>query len=179
VVSRVEAHGGQILARPFDVLDAGRMAVFADPSGAVLSVWQANNHRGAGVVNEPGAYAWSELVATDVDGALTFYPAVFAWGVNRIPAGDEPIQYVEWKVGDRSVGGMMPKPPTVPADVPAYWGVYFAVADADQAAETVTRLGGRVVMPPMDIEPGRFAVVTDPAGALFNVMALRHQPSPG
>src|SRR5262249_48149484 len=142
-----------------------------------LSAWQPNNHAGAGIVNEPGAYGWSELVATDVDGALTFYPAVFAWGVNRIPPGSETLQYVEWKVGGRSVAGMLPKPPTIPAEVPAYWGVYFVVADADLAVEEVTRLGGRTLMPPMDIEPGRFAVVTDPAGAVFNVMALRQQPS--
>jgi predicted enzyme related to lactoylglutathione lyase len=177
IAGRVEAHGGQILAAPFDVMSAGRMAVFSDPSGAVLSAWQPNDHPGAGVVNEPGAYAWSELVATDVDGALTFYPAVFGWGVNRMPPGTDPIQYVEWKVGDRSVGGMLPKPPTIPAEVPPFWGVYFAVEDADKAAETVTRLGGRILMPPMDIEPGRFAVVTDPAGAVFNVMALRQQPA--
>ncbi len=70
VASRIEAHGGRILAAPFDILDAGRMAVFGDPSGAVLSAWQPHNHLGAGIVNEPGAYAWSELVATDVDSAL-------------------------------------------------------------------------------------------------------------
>jgi predicted enzyme related to lactoylglutathione lyase len=177
VASRVAAHGGQILAPPFDVLDAGRMAVFADPSGAVFSAWQPKNHVGAGIVNEPGAYAWSELVATDVDGALIFYPAVFGWSVNRLPPDGDPLQYVEWKLGDRSIGGMLPKPPTIPAEVPAFWGVYFAVEDCDRAVEEVTRLGGRTLMPPMDIEPGRFAVVTDPAGAAFNVMALRQQPS--
>ncbi len=75
------------------------------------------------------------------------------------------------------LAGMLPKPPTIPAEVPAYWGVYFAVDDADKAVEAVTRLGGRIMMPPMDIEPGRFAVVTDPIGAMFNVMALRQQPT--
>ena len=64
-------------------------------------------------------------------------------------------------------------PRYIPADVPPFWGVYFAVEDADQAVETVTRLGGQIVMPPTDIEPGRFAVVTDPTGAMFNVIALR------
>ena len=46
VASRVTANGGQVLAAPMDVLDAGRMAVFADPSGAVFSVWQPNRHPG-------------------------------------------------------------------------------------------------------------------------------------
>jgi predicted enzyme related to lactoylglutathione lyase len=177
VAERVTGSGGQVLAPPFDVMDAGRMAVFADPSGAVFSVWQPNAHGGAGLVNEPGTYAWSELVATDVEGALSFYPAVFGWTANKLPPGDEPLQYVEWKIGDRSVGGMMPKPATLPDEVPAFWAVYFAVEDCDQAVEAVTRLGGQIVMPAMDIEPGRFAVVTDPTGAMFNVIAMREQPA--
>jgi predicted enzyme related to lactoylglutathione lyase len=84
---------------------------------------------------------------------------------------------VEWKVGERSVGGMMPKPPAIPDAVPAFWGVYFAVEDADRAVESITRLGGQIVMPATDIEPGRFAVERDPTGAMFNVMALREQTS--
>jgi hypothetical protein len=154
------------------------MAVVADPSGAVFSVWQPLNHPGAGLVNEPGTYAWSELVATDVEGALSFYPAVFGWGAHKLPPTGE-LQYVEWQLGDRSVGGMLPKPPSLPADVPAFWAVYFAVEDADATVETVVRLGGQIVQPPTDIEPGRFAVVTDPAGAMFNVMAMREAPASG
>jgi uncharacterized protein len=172
VATRVTANGGQVLAPPFDVMDAGRMAVFADPSGAAISVWQPSSHAGAGIVNEPGTYAWSELVATDVEGALQFYPAVFGWGAEKLPPSGD-LQYVEWKLGDRSVGGMLPKPPMIPAEVPAFWGVYFTVEDADATADQVTKLGGQVVNPPMDIEPGRFAVVKDPTGAMFNVMALR------
>jgi predicted enzyme related to lactoylglutathione lyase len=177
--ARLTGHGGAVLAGPFDVLDAGRMAVLADPSGAVISVWQPNSHQGAGLVNEPGTYAWSELVATDVEGALSFYPAVFGWTAEILPPGGESVQYVEWKLGDRPVAGMLPKPPTIPAEVPAFWGVYFAVADADAAVEAVTRLGGQIVMPAADIEPGRFAVVSDPQGAIFNVMALREHPASG
>jgi predicted enzyme related to lactoylglutathione lyase len=177
VAARVAANGGQVLAPAFDVMDAGRMATFADPSGAVLSAWQPNNHRGAGLVNEPGTYAWSELVATDVEGALTFYPAVFGWTPGRLPPGGDPLQYVEWKLGDRTIGGMLPKPPTIPEEVPAFWGVYFAVADADQAVEAIVRLGGKILMPVTDIEPGRFSVASDPIGAVFSVIALGGQPS--
>jgi hypothetical protein len=179
VADRVTAHGGQVLAAPFDVLDAGRMGVFADPSGAVFSVWQPNSHQGAGLVNEPGTYSWSELLATDAEGALTFYPAVFGWDVNKMPPTGAPLQYVEWKLGDRSVGGMLPKPETMPAEVPAHWGVYFAVADTDKAVEAVVLLGGQIVQPPTDIEPGRFALVTDPTGAMFSVLAMRPTLTPG
>lgn len=171
-VAKVLAAGGQVLLPAMDVLDVGRMAVLADPQGAVFSVWQAGTHPGAELVNEPGTWSWSELVTTDVDAAKGFYGDVFGWTTD--PKGDGPVpEYTEWQVSGRSVGGMMQKPPMMPAEVPPHWAVYFAVADADAAAARVEQLGGTVVMPPMDIEPGRFAVVTDPSGAVFNVIALK------
>ena len=74
---------------------------------------------------------------------------------------------------------MLPKPETMPAEVPAHWGVYFAVADTDKAVEAVVLLGGQIVQPPTDIEPGRFALVTDPTGAMFSVLAMRPTLTPG
>jgi len=170
VAAAVTANGGQVLVPPMDVLDAGRMAVFVDPVGAVFSVWQPNQHPGAQLVNEPGTWSWSELVTTDVPASMAFYGAVFGWGSET--HGDGPGAYTEWKVGGRSVGGMMEKPPMMRAEVPPHWGVYFAVADTEDAVARVQELGGSVVMPPMDVEPGRFAVVSDPAGTVFNVIRL-------
>jgi predicted enzyme related to lactoylglutathione lyase len=83
------------------------------------------------------------------------------------------MAYTEWQVGGRSVGGMMPKPAMMPAEVPPHWSVYFAVSDTDAALVRIAELGGTVIMPAMDIEPGRFAVVADPTGAAFNVIALK------
>jgi uncharacterized protein len=166
----VTANGGQVLVAPMDVLDAGRMAVFVDPVGAVCSVWQPDQHPGAQLVNEPGTWSWSELVTTDVPASKAFYGAVFGWDSET--HGDGPGAYTEWKVNGRSVGGMMEKPPMMPAEVPPYWGVYFTVTETDDAVARVQNLGGSVINPPMDIEPGRFAVVTDPTGAAFNVIKL-------
>ena len=171
VAAAVTANGGQVLVPPMDVLDAGRMAVFMDPVGAVFSVWQPDQHPGAQLVNEPGTYSWSELVTTDVPASKAFYGAVFGWGSET--HGDGPGAYTEWQVGGRSVGGMMEKPPMMPAEVPPHWAVYFSVSDTEDAVARVQELGGSLVMPPMDVEPGRFAVVADPAGAVFNVITLR------
>ncbi|HZP31642.1 MAG TPA: VOC family protein [Acidimicrobiia bacterium] len=172
VAALVKDNGGAVFAEPMDIMDVGRMAIFADPAGAVFGVWQPGTHPGAGIVNEPGSMCWNELVTTDVDGAKRFYGAVFGWGANDLGAGG-PTPYTEWKLGDRSVGGMMAKTPEMPAEVPPFWGVYFAVADTDATLAKVNELGGGVVMGPMDIEPGRFAVVTDPTGAAFSVIALK------
>jgi predicted enzyme related to lactoylglutathione lyase len=171
-IAKVKANGGTVFVEPMDVMDAGRMAIFADPAGAVLGLWQPGAHTGAQVVNEPGAWCWSELITTDLEGSKAFYGAVFGWGTEEQgPGGAHP--YTEWKIGERSVGGMMPKPAEMPAEVPPNWGVYFAVDDADAAAAKTQELGGSLLMGPMDIEPGRMAVLADPIGAVFNVLKLK------
>lgn len=177
VAARVGEAGGQVFMPPFDVLDVGRMTIFADPVGAVLGVWQPKTHPGAAIVNEPGTYCWSELVTTDVAGAKSFYRAVFGWEAET-HGGEGPEGYTEFEVGGRSIAGAMVKPPGIPADVPAHWGVYFAVDGTDAAAERITELGGAIVMPPRDIEPGRFAVATDPTGAAFSILTLK-EAAPG
>ena len=171
-VAKVESNGGTVFVAPMDVLEAGRMAVFADPEGAVLGLWQPNQHMGAQLVNEPGTYCWSELITDDLSGATAFYRGVFGWEAEaQGPAG--PGGYTEWKLGDRSLGGMMGRPPGMPAEAPPFWGVYFAVADTDASVAKATELGASVMMTPTDIEPGRFAVLIDPVGAVFNVLALK------
>jgi predicted enzyme related to lactoylglutathione lyase len=170
-VARAKANGGNVLMDPMDVMEFGRMAIFADPVGAVISVWEAKAMAGAGIVNEPNSYSWSELVTTDIAQSKEFYGAVFGWGSETHGEGG-PMPYTEWKIGDRSVGGMMPKPPMMPAEVPPYWGVYFAVDGTEAAMDKVKELGGQVIMGPMDVEPGRLAVVADPQGAVFNIITL-------
>jgi hypothetical protein len=168
--AKVAPAGGTVLAGPMDVMDAGTMAVLADPLGAVIGLWQPNQHIGAQLANEANTYGWSELITTDLDTSKSFYGAVFGWGAaDQGPPGGPPA-YTEWKVGDRSVAGMMLKNDNMPADMPPNWGVYFSVADLDASMAKLKELGGAVFMGPMDIEPGRFAVVADNVGAVFSIL---------
>jgi predicted enzyme related to lactoylglutathione lyase len=167
----VTSNGGQVFMPPMDVMELGRMAIFADPMGAVFGIWQAGSFKGAELVNEPGAFSWNELLTTDVPASKAFYGAVFGWGATT--HGDGPGAYTEWQIEGRSVGGMMEKPPQMPAEIPPNWSVYFTVVDTDAAVARITELGGAVLNPPMDIEPGRFAVVADPTGGVFNVITLK------
>jgi hypothetical protein len=172
-VAKVSAGGGMVFAPPMDVMDAGRMAVVADPLGAVFGLWQPKAHTGAQLVNEPGTLCWNELITTNLDASKTFYNAVFGWDAeDQGPPGGPPA-YTEWKLAGRSVGGMMPKRPDMPAEMPPNWGVYFAVADTDATVARAQELGGAVVMGPTDIEPGRFAVLGDNQGVVFNVLRLK------
>lgn len=171
--AKVAEAGGTVLAPPMDVMDAGRMGVFMDPTGAAFSIWQPKETIGAQLVNEPGAVCWNELNTRDTEKSKDFYPRVFGWGVHDNQM--EGMTYTEWQVGGRTIGGMLPMPEMVPAEVPNHWLVYFATADADATAAKVTELGGSVLAPPFDIPPGRTAVCADPRGASFAVIALAAQ----
>jgi len=168
-VKKITDAGGSLVMPPMDVMDQGRMALFADPAGAVLGIWQPAAHTGAQLVNEPGAYCWSELATRDPDGARAFYTAALDWEAGEPMA---PMQYTEFKVGGQSVAGMFPIGDTMPADMPSYWGMYIAVADCDATVAAATTLGASVVAPAMDIPIGRFAGLKDPQGAPFSVIKL-------
>jgi hypothetical protein len=156
-----------------DVMDAGRMAVFADPLGAVIGLWQPKEHIGAQLANEPGSYCWSELITTDLEASKVFYAAVFGWdAMEQGPPGGPPA-YTEFQLAGKSVGGMLEKSADMPADMPPVWGVYFAVADTDATVARAQELGATLFMGPTDIEPGRFAVLADNVGAMFSVLQLK------
>ena len=139
------------------------MAVFQDSAGGFFSVWQPGQHPGSGVVNEPGAFSWNELNSRDVDGSIAFYESVFGW-THETHTMDGPIgSYTEWKLGGDTIGGMLPMPPMVPAEVPQFWLVYFAVADLDASLATLQELGGSVLMPGMTVDILMSATVNVPA----------------
>lgn len=164
--------GGTVLVEPMDVLELGRMAVFADPTGAAFGVWQPGAFAGAGLVNEPGAIAWNELNTRDLSAAKEFYGAVFGWAFDdqEMDGGETYSMIV---LGERPVGGVLDLVAReVPEVVPAHWQVYFGVEDTDATIEAARAAGGGVMLEPVDIPFGRFAILTDPHGASFAVIAL-------
>jgi predicted enzyme related to lactoylglutathione lyase len=163
--------GGTVMMGPFDVMEHGRMAVVADPTGAVFSLWQPRSHIGAQVVNEPGAFCWNELYTTDPKRAADFYSGLFGWKMEarHMDFGD----YVIFELGGTMMAGMMQIPKEW-GPIPAHWLVYFAVDDCDGAVDTARRLAANVTVAPMDIETvGRFAMLTDPQRAAFAVIKLK------
>jgi predicted enzyme related to lactoylglutathione lyase len=168
--AKAKAAGATVMMEPFDVLDAGRMAVFVDPTGAFFSIWQPGAHKGAELVNEPNTLCWNELTTRDIDTARDFYRGVFGWGCETNPF--EGTVYTEWKLGGKSIGGMIQMTDDWPAEIPSHWMTYFAVDDTDAIAKRTEELGGGVPVPPTDIPPGRFAVLDDPHGAVFSVIEM-------
>jgi predicted enzyme related to lactoylglutathione lyase len=179
-VTRATEAGGSVVVKPFDALDGGRIAVIADPAGAAIGAWQPAAHRGAQLVNEPGAYSMSGLMTTDPAGAKRFYPAVFGWEIRTFEMGD--AEMVMWTVpgyvgGEpqqpvpRDVAAAM-HPPSADADAPPpHWSVDFWIANVDEATARVAELGGQVLVAPYDVPNTglRQAVVMDPQGATFSL----------
>jgi predicted enzyme related to lactoylglutathione lyase len=190
--AKTKQAGGSVLMEPFDVSDAGRMGVFSDPSRAVFCVWQANKHRGAQLVNEPGTWNFSELNTRDPEGAKAFYGSVFGWqassplvegsdfGFWRVQGYGDFLEQRDPAVRQRQADVGAPEgfadavawlvPMTseqFPDDVPPHWSITFAVDDADAIADRAAKLGGRVLVPPVDAPWVRMAVLSDPQGAVF------------
>jgi uncharacterized protein len=183
--SKVRDAGGGVVMEPFDVMESGRMAVFTDPEGAAFCVWQAKEHKGARVVNEPGSVNFNGLNTRDVDGAKSFYGSVFGWRTLDVGGGAEMWtlpgygDYLERDNPDlrkqmAEAGGPEGFEDVVAAinpiaddqpDTPAHWSVTFAVDDADATAAKATELGGKVIAPPFDAPWVRTTIISDPQGA--------------
>ena len=170
--AKVKAAGGSVVVEPMDVMDIGRMAFFADPTGAVFGVWQPKSFTGADIVNEPSSLCWNEVLTRDAGAGKAFYTAVFGW-TGRPPAFEgAPKTYTVWELDGKQVGGMMQMTDEhFPAEIPPHWGVCFAVADCDATVAKARELGATVTNEPMDMPIGRFAGLSDPQGASFTVMA--------
>jgi predicted enzyme related to lactoylglutathione lyase len=185
--SKVVDAGGSLAMDPFDVMDAGRMAVCLDPEGAAFCLWQAKEHKGARIVNEHGSLNFNGLNTRDEDGAKSFYGSVFGWETLALPGGVE--MWTQPGYGDHLerdnpelrkqvaeaggptgfedvVASLNPIPDDQP-DTPAHWSVTFGVDDADAIADKATELGGKVIVPPFDAPWVRMTVISDPQGATF------------
>jgi hypothetical protein len=165
VAAKVTAAGGTLIMPPMDVMEEGRMAMFMDPAGAVVGVWQPKKHIGAQLVNMPNTLVWNELQTRDSEGAKAFFGAVLGWTYDTDPNG-----YILCQVDGRAQAGMMQMDESW-GDVPNNWSVYMMVADLAASVAKVQELGGNILVPPMAAgEMGKFSVVQDPQGGAFTIM---------
>jgi uncharacterized protein len=162
--------GGNVHAPPFDVMEAGRMAVVQDPTGAFFMVWEPKATIGAELVNAPGALCWNELATPDLDAAQAFYSGLFGWSYTPFGEGGPP--YFTIQNGDANNGGMRNPQP----GEPPYWLVYFGTEDTDASVAKAEELGGKRVIDPFDFPAGRIGILQDPQGAVFAVFAGDLEP---
>lgn len=169
-VTKIGEAGGHVLVPPGDVGDSGRMAIAADPTGAVFGLWQAGDHIGAGIANVPATMVWNECMTRDFETAKAFYERVFGYRFDDL--SNDGFVYGVLNVGDRTVGGLGQLPAEVPAEVPPHWSVYFGVIDTDAAVAKVAELGGRRLSDPQDSPYGRMAQMLDDQGVPFTLISV-------
>ncbi len=164
--ARAAELGAHVHAGPFDVMEAGRMAVIQDPQGAFFMLWQPKRHIGAELVNGPGLLSWNELASPDLEAAVAFYRELLGWTLQRA-TGTPMTYYVIKTAAGTDNGGMREPQPNEPPN----WGVYFGCEDVVAAMARVQELGGSTLAGPMPIGPGTIGIVRDPQGAVFTLYA--------
>jgi predicted enzyme related to lactoylglutathione lyase len=155
---RVRELGGEVLAEPFDVMQAGRTAAVRDPTGATLHLWQPREQLGAGRVNDPGCMVWNELASPDPARARDFFAELLGWTVEPEESG-----YGVIRLDGAINGGIRP----LQDGEPTHWLVYFTVTSCDETVAAIREAGGSVIAGPMSTPVGRVAAVGDPQGAAF------------
>lgn len=163
--------GGKVLYGPFDVEGIGRMAVVADPEGVVFALWEARGHIGARLVGEDHTLCWTELVTKDPAGAKAFYGGLFGWTWKASETSE--VEYWETYREGQPIGGLLPMKGEWWGEVPPHFMPYFLVADCEAAVRKASELGGGAAVPATEIpHVGKFAVLRDPTGAHFSVIAM-------
>jgi predicted enzyme related to lactoylglutathione lyase len=167
-VAKAREAGGNILMDKVAISDHGAMAIFQDPEGAVIAVWQAGPdieeiHR-----NFPGAPCWDEKGSHDKAESIVFYEKVFGW--TNETSNATGMEYTVFKKDGKEVGGCYIMPEII-KDLPSHWMTYFMTDDIEGLVEKAKELGGEVPMEIMQAEGvGKFCVVKDPQGAAFGVL---------
>jgi predicted enzyme related to lactoylglutathione lyase len=172
-VAKAQPLGGKILAPAFDVMDAGRMAVIQDPTGAACCLWQANKNTGVGIAHVHGTLCWADLSTPGPKRAADFYSGLFGW--QFMADEKDPSGYLHIKNGEHFIGGILPATQHQPG-TPPHWLAYFHVDDVDVTASKAKQMGAQLYLPPMSMEGvGRMSVIADPQGAVFAIFkSARH-----
>lgn len=162
--AQIESFGGKLLSEPFDVMTYGRMAVAADPTGAVFCIWQPISHLGARISSPDGTVCWADLVTAEPEAASEFYAGVFGWQFVKSPT--DSTGYLHIKSGDANIGGIPPANGN--PGVPPHWMLYFSASDIDITTNKAGSLGATTLLPVTEIpETGNISVLSDPQGAMF------------
>lgn len=162
--ARAAELGGSVISEAFDVLDAGRMAVLADPQGAVFAVWQPRAQIGAERVNDVGCLCMNELATNEIGAARTFYEALFGWTTEQVDTGPGGPAIVS-----ASNRGSLNATLSEERAAPPHWRPYFTVDSVAASMERARELGGGALLEPMRIGDGSIGIVRDAQGAVFGL----------
>lgn len=171
-IEKATSLGAQRAVPPLPIGDMGTMAVVLDPTGAAVGIWQPDRFSGFARSGEVGLPVWFEVQTRDMAGAEAFYREVFGLEVAQPRPGHEGPPYSMLMKDGVERAGIFDMTGIVPDEVPAYWTVYFGVADVDDAMRYVEANGGTIITPKMEAGGMTWATVADPMGAPFVLMQV-------
>ncbi len=117
-----------------------------------------------------GKVVWADLVTPNLSSAEKFYGGLFGWTFQRIHAGDS--DYAVAMIGGRPIAGIVEKPVPVTEHRQSAWLTFIAVRDVDAVKRTVLARKGKVLADSVSYAlRGRQAVLADPEGAVFAILA--------
>ncbi len=166
---QAQALGGQEVVPITPVGDTGTLAFIRDPSGAQFGLWQPGTVFGADVTQDYHCLCWNELLTRDIEAARSFYGQLFGWEFSDYPSAWS--KYYVVRQGEEESSGMLEMDQRWGEMLPC-WLPYFAVQSVDITADQVRQLGGFVHVHPYDIPEGRFSMVGDGQGALFDLVEM-------
>lgn len=113
-----------------------------------------------------GEFIWHDLATSDLEGAVAFYVDTIGW--TAAPMAGVPMEIHSFTAGDAMVGAAMALTDDMKAEgAPSSWTPCMASEDLDALCDKVKALGGAVINPPDEVPGGRFALLQDPQGAMF------------
>jgi len=163
---KVTSLGGGVLKPTFKVGEFGHMAVVKDPTGAFFALWQPAKAEPQPQPTE-NTFCWNELATPDPDKVLSFYKTIGGFDHEAQEMPGMGTYHVLKSEGQPRCGIMKQAMP----EQPNAWLPYVSVASADATSAKAAKLGGKVIVPPMDIpNVGRFSIITDTLGAPLGVL---------
>ena len=123
-----------------------------------------------GTEHHVGKIIWVELVTPNLAGAEKFYAGLFGWTFQDMSSAD--TQYAIALADGERVGGIVQHPIRPGVNRQPSWLTFIAVQDVDAATRLALSGGGTVVRAPHTYHSrGRQAILKDPQGAIFAIMA--------
>ncbi|HEY3769664.1 MAG TPA: VOC family protein [Candidatus Angelobacter sp.] len=171
-VAKAAQAGGTVLSPAFDVMDAGRMAVIQDPTGAIFSLWESKRSQGITITGD-NTFCWADLSTPNPERAGKFYAELFGWQLMKDEK--DPSGYIHIKNGESFIGGIPPAAHRSP-NAPPHWLIYFQVAETEATTAKAAQLGGKILMPARKMENvGTISIVSDPQGAALALFKSARQ----
>ncbi len=170
-LAKVKKLGGVIKRDAWDVPEVGRIAVIADPTGAILNIMTPMPREGSDLPASSvmGAVGWNEAHVGDLDAAWKFYSDMFGWTKGTVMPMGAMGDYVLFQIGGNDIGGMMKRQEMLPTPM---WLYYFNVDGIDSAVVRITKAGGKIAMGPHQVPGGQWIVSGfDPQGGNFNLLS--------